>query len=52
MRRPRLLICRCITQSDPRQLIAGALAVSILAVIADNGLLWLQRRLTPNGIVA
>ncbi|ANG63843.1 choline ABC transporter permease [Marinobacterium aestuarii] len=47
-----VLISRGITQSDPRQLIAGALAVSILAVIADYGLLRLQKRLTPAGLAA
>ncbi|WP_409526637.1 ABC transporter permease [Nitrincola sp. MINF-07-Sa-05] len=45
-----VLISRGITQSDPRQLIVGAIAVSILAIIADYALLWLQRRLTPRGI--
>ncbi len=44
------LISRGISQTDPRQLIAGALAVSVLAVLADYGLLWLQRRLTPAGL--
>jgi osmoprotectant transport system permease protein len=43
-------ISRGISQSDPRQLITGALAVSILAVIADYGLLWAQKRLTPAGL--
>lgn len=43
-------ISRGISQSDPRQLITGAIAVSILAVIADYGLLWVQRRLTPRGL--
>lgn len=43
------LISRGISQSDPRQLIAGAVAVSVLAIIADYGLLWLQNRLTPAG---
>ncbi|WP_421778845.1 ABC transporter permease [Ferruginivarius sediminum] len=43
-------ISRGISQSDPRQLITGALAVSILAVIADYGLLWVQNRLTPAGL--
>lgn len=47
-----VLISRGITQSDPRQLIAGAIAVSVLAVIADYCLLWLQKRLTPKGIAA
>jgi len=43
-------ISRGISQTDPRQLITGALAVSILAIIADYGLLWVQRRLTPVGM--
>jgi osmoprotectant transport system permease protein len=34
------LISRGISQTDPRQLIAGALAVSLLAIIADYALLW------------
>jgi osmoprotectant transport system permease protein len=45
-----VLISRGISQSDPRQLIAGAIAVSVLAIIADYGLLWLQKRLTPKGM--
>ena len=40
-------ISRGISQTDPRQLITGALAVSLLAILADYGLLWLQKRLTP-----
>lgn len=43
-------IARGIAQSDPRQLIAGAIAVSILAIIADYALLWVQKRLTPAGM--
>lgn len=43
------LISRGISQTDPRQLIAGALAVSILAIVVDFALLWLQRRMTPAG---
>jgi len=43
-------ISRGISQSDPRQLITGAIAVSILAVVADYGLLWVQKRLTPRGM--
>jgi osmoprotectant transport system permease protein len=43
-------ISRGISQTDPRQLITGALAVSVLAVIADFALLWLQKKLTPRGI--
>ncbi|WP_282449612.1 ABC transporter permease [Roseibium sediminicola] len=44
------LISRGISQTDPRQLVAGALAVSILAIAADFFLLWLQKRLTPRGL--
>ncbi|TFH87882.1 ABC transporter permease [Billgrantia azerbaijanica] len=43
-------ISRGITQSDPRQLILGAVAVSLLAVIVDYVLLSLQKRLTPKGM--
>ena len=39
------LISRGISQSDPRQLVTGAVAVSLLAIAADLALLWLQRRL-------
>lgn len=45
-----VLISRGISQTDPRQLIAGALAVSVLAIIADYGLLFLQKWLTPVGL--
>jgi len=45
-----VLISRGISQTDVRQLIAGALAVSLLAIIADYFLLWVQNRLTPRGI--
>ena len=44
------LISRGISQTDPRKLVTGAIAVSILAIIADYGLLWLQKRLTPRGL--
>ncbi len=43
-------ISRGISQTDPRQLVTGALAVSVLAVAADFGLLWLQRALTSPGL--
>ena len=43
-------ISRGISQSDPRQLIVGAVAVSLLAIIADYVLLYIQRRLTPKGM--
>ncbi len=39
-----------ISQTDPRQLITGALAVSLLAIAADYGLLGLQRVLTSPGL--
>ena len=45
-----MLIRSGITQTDPRQLIAGALAVSVLAIAADFLLMLLQRRLTPRGL--
>ncbi|PVZ72600.1 ABC transporter permease [Pelagibaculum spongiae] len=46
------LIQRGISQSDPRQLLIGAISVSLLAVVADFALLWLQKRLTPKGMAA
>jgi len=42
-------ISRGISQTDPRQLITGALAVSALAVVADVVLQGLQRLLTSPG---
>jgi osmoprotectant transport system permease protein len=39
-----------IAQSDHRQLLTGALAVSALAVACDYALLALQRRVTPRGL--
>lgn len=45
-----VLIARGISQTDPRQLITGALAVSILAIAADYVLLYVQKRLTPAGL--
>lgn len=42
-------IARGISQSDARQLITGALAVSLLAIAADLLLAALQRALTPPG---
>jgi osmoprotectant transport system permease protein len=45
-------ISRGISQTDPRQLITGALAVSLLAVAADAGLLGVQRLLTSPGLRA
>jgi osmoprotectant transport system permease protein len=43
-------ISRGISQTDIRQLITGALAVSLLAIVADLSLLALQRRLTSPGL--
>lgn len=42
-----VFISRGISQSDPRQLITGAIMVSLLAIASDYALLWLQKRLTP-----
>ncbi len=47
-----VLISRGISQSDPRQLIGGAIAVSLLAIIADYALLAIQKKLTPKGLEA
>lgn len=43
-------IQRGISQTDPRQLIIGAVAVSVLAIVADYGLLWVQKKFTPKGM--
>jgi len=45
-----VLISRGISQTDPRQLIAGALAVSLLAIVTDYALLQVQKHLTPAGL--
>ncbi len=45
-----VLISRGISQTDVRQLVVGAVAVSLLAIIADYFLLWVQNRLTPTGV--
>src|SRR4029079_8802417 len=42
-------ISRGISQTDVRQLLTGALALALLAIVADTALLWLQRRLAPKG---
>lgn len=44
------LISRGISQSDVRQLIAGAFIVSLIAVLSDFALAWVQRFLTPKGL--
>ena len=43
-------ISRGISQTDPRQLITGAIAVSVLAIVADYALLGIQRLLTSPGL--
>lgn len=43
-------ISRGISQTDVRQLLTGALSVSVLAIVADQGLLALQRALTSPGL--
>jgi osmoprotectant transport system permease protein len=43
-------ISRGISQTDPRQLLTGALSVSLLAIIADFALLGAQRLLTSPGL--
>ncbi len=43
-------ITRGISQTDPRQLITGAVAISLLAIVVDLCLWWLQKRLTPAGV--
>lgn len=43
-------IQRGISQTDPRQLIIGAVAVSVLAIAADYALLWVQKKFTPKGM--
>ena len=43
-------ISRGISQTDIRQLLTGALAVSLLAIVADFALLALQRALTSPGL--
>jgi len=45
-------ISRGISQPDSRQLITGAVAVSLLAIVADLALLSLQRLLTSPGLRA
>jgi ABC-type proline/glycine betaine transport systems, permease component len=45
------LIVRGIAQSDTRQLIAGAVMISVIAIAADYVLAFVQRILTPKGLV-
>ncbi|RML45469.1 Glycine betaine/carnitine/choline ABC transporter permease, partial [Pseudomonas syringae pv. maculicola] len=46
-----VLILASISRSDMSMLIVGAVLVSILAIIADLLLQWLQRTLTPKGLL-
>ncbi|MEO8302901.1 MAG: ABC transporter permease [Betaproteobacteria bacterium] len=46
-----LLIRTGITQTDTRQILAGAIAVSVLALLSDRLLALLQRRLTSPGLL-
>lgn len=43
-------ISRGITQTDIRQLLTGAIAVSLLAIASDFSLAQIQKRLTPRGL--
>src|SRR4051812_20045776 len=43
-------ISRGISQTDPRQLLTGALSVSLLAIVADFALIGAQRLLTSPGL--
>jgi len=45
-----VFITRGISQTDPRQLVTGAIAVSLLAIVADFALLGLQRLITSPGL--
>ena len=45
-----VFIFRGISQTDPRQLVTGSVAVSVLAIVADSFLLWVQNRLTSAGL--
>jgi osmoprotectant transport system permease protein len=45
-------ISRGISQTDVRQLLTGALALALLAIVADYALMYLQRRLAPKGVEA
>ncbi|MFD1561671.1 ABC transporter permease [Paraburkholderia silviterrae] len=44
------LILRAIGQSSMMKLLVGAVLVSVLAIVADLLLQWLQRALTPKGV--
>lgn len=45
-----VLILQAISQSNMSKLAVGAVLVSVLAIVADAALQWLQKALTPKGI--
>lgn len=45
-----VLILQAISQSNMSKLAVGAVLVSVLAIVADAFLQWLQRVLTPKGV--
>lgn len=47
-----VLILTSISQSNMPMLVVGAVLVSLLAIVADLLLQWLQRILTPKGLRA
>ena len=48
---PRNTRSASISRSDMSMLIVGAVLVSLLAIFADLLLQWLQRTLTPKGLL-
>ncbi|WP_225771811.1 ABC transporter permease [Pseudomonas sp. Marseille-Q5115] len=46
-----VLILTSISRSDMSMLVVGAVLVSLLAIVADLFLQWLQRSLTPKGLL-
>ncbi|WP_050462634.1 ABC transporter permease [Herbaspirillum autotrophicum] len=45
-----VLILHAISQSNMQKLVVGAVLISVLAIVADTLLHWLQRLLTPKGL--
>ncbi|PFH07898.1 osmoprotectant transport system permease protein [Collimonas sp. PA-H2] len=45
-----VLILHAISQSNMQKLVIGAVLISLLAIVADLLLQWLQRLLTPKGM--
>lgn len=44
------MIVQGITRTDMYSIVTGSIVVSLLAIIADMILLFIQKRLTPKGI--